>query len=702
MRTHTHRLLSLAAATLLVVAAGCGTDTTGDGSTDGGGSAGPISVSIDAPGDGASFAPDESVSFTGHAVDTRTGEAIAATALEWSSDQMGRLGFGETIRTALTEGEHTITLTATAPDETFGTASIHLTVAVPPLEVRVVDPADRDIFQTGETITFRCVARAGGAQVAGATYVWRDQDGQIGIGQTVQTALPDGPHAVTCEASDPATGESGADSVSITVGEPALRIDRPQEGQSYTYGETVTFRASVITSDPAPYQVTWKSSVDGQLGIGQTVQTALASEGTHVITASFTDAAGKTATDAVTISYVKENTPPEVTITAPAADGDTRAAGATVSFEGRAVDAEDGDIAASGTWSDPSLGSLGDGATARIAAAAPGKYEVTFEARDSAGAVGRDTRLVYVAPAGGDLVSVSLEGTQVSSVAPATGGAWLASEGGFVYDGATRVTLGANDVNLQGTPTAVAEGGGRVAFGTGEGLSVCTGGSPAGLSCTSYSGQLADALDTRRVVDLVVLSDGTVAAATGDGLFVVTPGGDTRAYDGNDWNGSSRIRDLDVDADETVYLATENGLIAWMGGSGFAAYPRQGLASSNLRAVAVGGGEIWVGHDEGLSRFVPTGAGGGGGGIGGTWRNYGGGEGLANTRVRALDLDARGIVWGGTDGGGAFRFGEAVGRFLMITTDDGLPSNVVRSVLVDALDVKWLGTDRGLAAWYGR
>ncbi len=698
-------LLALFASILFLLA--CGEDASGrvdgggspdGGGGDGGGGNGLVSVTIEQPQEGDNFAPGESIRFVGSAVDTRDGTAIPNDALRWTSDVSGQLGIGATIQTALPEGAHTITLTATAADGTLGSASVHITVAQPPLEVTIARPRDRDIFQSGTSITFECRVRSNGTPVQNAEIVWSTEAGQFGLGATVVTALPDGRHQVTCTATDPATGDSGSDTIGITVGEPAIRIDHPMPGQRFDLGSTIEFRSTVLTSDPPPHQVVWSSSIDGQIGIGQNVTTALASAGTHVITASFTDAMGTTVTDSIEIEYVPANRPPVVTITEPANDGATFTEGQAVTFTGSAVDPEDGDLSASGRWSSPTQGSMGTGATAAIPAAAPGKYVVSYEATDSAGATGRDRRLVYVEPAGGAPLSEQVtSGSKSRDVAPGPAGVWVATDGGWIYVGPVSATVGPGDVGLPGgaRPQTVASGAGVVAFGSKDGLSVCQG-SPGNLgNCTAYRGRIDDLLGTTEVLDVVVLADGTVVAATKKGLFVVEPGGNTRGYDGGDWNGADLVRNLALDGG-IVWMATEEGLRSYDPATGeFTQYPDANLANRDLRAVAARGGEVWVGHDQGISHLVATGA-------TYTWQNYGTAQGLSEPRVLSLDLDSKGVVWGGTDGGGALRFDPAIERFLMITTADGLASNVVNGTYVDPLDIKYFATDAGTTVWRGQ
>ena len=465
------RIATLGMLCLLVTATACGgTDAAGtgsDGGTGGKSGGGVIQVTINRPQDGDTYAPGDTIRFDGTATDTRSNTAIPNANLVWSSSLSGTIGRGATVRTALaTLGTHVITLTATAADGTKGTASVSITVAVPPLTVKITRPQDRAIFQSGATITFQCQVSKGGAGVANANIKWTSDGTQIGIGAGVQTALPDGQHTVACNASD-AAGDTGSDSITVTVGEPAIRIDSPQDGAQLTFGDTIDFRSTVLTQDPAPYTVIWKS--DGnQIGVGQNIQTALAAAGTHTITASFTDAAGKTATDTISIDYQKANQPPNVTITQPASDGAQFPPGSAVSFTGSAIDPEDGDISASGTWSDPVMGAMGTGATASIASAQPGKYAVTFSATDSAGATRSATRVLYVNPASGPLTSTQMNGQTVSGISGAPGGGtWMATGGGYVNSGAAVITVTTGQAQVGGTPTSAAQSSatGPIAFG---------------------------------------------------------------------------------------------------------------------------------------------------------------------------------------------------------------------------------------------
>ena len=112
------------AAVLLVGASGCSDD---DNPATPSGTAPYVTVAIASPAEGASFGVAETITFIGSALDS-TLTPITGGALVWSSSLDNQIGTGTTCSATLSEGNHTITLTATDEWDRSGQASIHISV----------------------------------------------------------------------------------------------------------------------------------------------------------------------------------------------------------------------------------------------------------------------------------------------------------------------------------------------------------------------------------------------------------------------------------------------------------------------------------------------------------------------------------------------------------------------------------------------
>lgn len=109
-----------------VALAGCGGGGGDDGPTEPANRA--PDVSITRPAEGSSFQEGETVVFEGSAVDPEQG-SLTGSALVWSSDLDGRLGTGTRVETsALSAGDHTVTLEATDAEGATGSDRVSLAV----------------------------------------------------------------------------------------------------------------------------------------------------------------------------------------------------------------------------------------------------------------------------------------------------------------------------------------------------------------------------------------------------------------------------------------------------------------------------------------------------------------------------------------------------------------------------------------------
>ncbi len=76
-------------------------------------------------------------------------------------------------------------------------------------------------------------------------------------------------------------------------------------------------------------------------------------------------------------------------------------------------------------------------------------------------------------------------------------------------------------------------------------------------------------------------------------------------------------------------------------------------------------------------------------------RHYGKGDGLSDAPVDALCLDARNVLWVGTEGAGLVKRDGA--RFVSVTSREGLPDDTILQIVEDDSGRLWLGTNRGIA-----
>lgn len=192
--------------------------------------------------------------------------------------------------------------------------------------------------------------------------------------------------------------------------------------------------------------------------------------------------------------------------------------------------------------------------------------------------------------------------------------------------------------------------------------------------------------------------DGTLWFGTnGDGI--VRLDGDQLTYLSWDegFDGSA-VRGIAQSADGAMWFATDAG-VTRMVDDGFTNWkPRDGLLAPSVWSLHIDrGGTVWAGTHAGLCRFD-----------GQTWEAFPlprvavdePSSRFSPVVVFAIEEDARGALWFGTDGEGVHRWdGRA---FTSFTARDGLGSNLVRSVREDSRGRIWVGSDGGgVSRWDG-
>lgn len=179
---------------------------------------------------------------------------------------------------------------------------------------QITSPADGSIFTSDDSITFSGSGSDNeDGDLSDKSLVWRsDVDGMIGTGETFTSeTLSESNHEITLTATD-SEGETGMDSVSITVNSapdntpPVAQITCPVDGIIYNDGDTLAFSGIGSDSNDGDLSgdaLVWRSDVDGRIGTGKSFTLDSLTPGHHQITLKATDSDWMEGTDAVSIDF---------------------------------------------------------------------------------------------------------------------------------------------------------------------------------------------------------------------------------------------------------------------------------------------------------------------------------------------------------------------------------------------------------------
>jgi hypothetical protein len=196
--------------------------------------------------------------------------------------------------------------------------------------VSIGAPASGGSFSQGTAISFAGSASDSQDGNLSSRLSWSSNiDGSIGSGSSFARALSVGTHVVTAAVSD-SGGLQASQQVTVTVNAttnsaPAVSIGSPANGASYSQGSAISFSGSASDTQDGNLssRLSWRSSVDGAIGTGSSFSRTL-SPGTHVVTASVTDAGGLSGSAQVTITVtmsVPATSTPTLTVNASKAKG---------------------------------------------------------------------------------------------------------------------------------------------------------------------------------------------------------------------------------------------------------------------------------------------------------------------------------------------------------------------------------------------
>ena len=365
------------------------------------------SVTITAPADGTVVDDGETIGFAGSANDSEDGDLT--TSLGWTSSIDGSIGSGGSFSTgALSVGSHTITASVTDSHSETGSAAITVVVNAVPV-VSVTGPVDGHSVVEDTSVSFTGTASDPEDGDLTASLSWTSSlDGGIGSGGAFSTAnLSVGTHTITASASD-SHGAAASDTIAVTVTSntaPQASITSPADGSLYQEGASIAFGGAATDTEDGDLtgNLTWTSSLDGGIGAGGSFSTTALSAGVHSITASVTDSHDADGSDSITVTV---NAAPLVAITTPA-NGHSVVEDTNIDFSGTATDSEDGDLAASLSWTSSWDGAIGSGGSFSTTTLTVGTHTITALVTDSDGGQHSDSIIVIINANSGPSVSIT-------------------------------------------------------------------------------------------------------------------------------------------------------------------------------------------------------------------------------------------------------------------------------------------------------
>lgn len=137
--------------------------------------------------------------------------------------------------------------------------------------------------------------------------------------------------------------------------------------------------------------------------------------------------------------------------------------------------------------------------------------------------------------------------------------------------------------------------------------------------------------------------------------------------------------------DGSIWIGTDEGVSRW-NSQGFKSYQmRDGLCYFSTRSLLEDReGNIWIGTDRGISRLQ-----------GERFETDVVTEALKNEKVWAIHQDSDGGLWFGTRAGGLYRWQS--GKLSHFTTADGLASNSIYELVEDPRGILWISGPNGIS-----
>ncbi len=257
---------------------------------------------------------------------------VGTTQVTWTNNRGGNGNASGTATwwasgIALQSGSNVITVTARDAAGNTGSATLTVTYTAPettPPTIAITSPTSSATYTTTSSplsiggtasdnvgvIQVTWTNNRGGSGTAGGTTSW----------SVAGIALQSGSNVVTVTAAD-ASGNRGTATLTVTytpvdTAAPTVAITSPTSGATYNTPSTPLSIAGTASDDIGVTRVTWANNRGGSsTAIGTTSWSAgsiALQSGSNVITVTAYDAAGKTGTAQLTVSYTAPDTAPPV------------------------------------------------------------------------------------------------------------------------------------------------------------------------------------------------------------------------------------------------------------------------------------------------------------------------------------------------------------------------------------------------------
>lgn len=316
-------------------------------------------VEIFTPLSGDTFYADQPIALTASVSDSDN--PLSSLSVEWTSSIDGTLTVSAPDNSGqiadeltLSEGSHTLSLSAEDPDGKSAETSVNITVTGPNQipNCEITNPINGEFSLVGDEVTFEGTATDPDISPSMLAVTWTsDKDGELSSGMGDPSGsvsfssaeLSQNTHQITLSVTDE-MGLSCTDTIEYSIGSPpTLLLQLPYVDTLINEGDDLTFSAYVSDTEQSGSDllVEWESDIDGQLYSGYAAANGISlfnstslSFGTHTISATVTDLDGLYATGTVSIIVNAIPTQPNVTITPdPATTTDTLTATASGSTD---------------------------------------------------------------------------------------------------------------------------------------------------------------------------------------------------------------------------------------------------------------------------------------------------------------------------------------------------------------------------------